>query len=354
MAIAGAHDADAGPRQGAAGAEAGRRRRGPTWSAWTTERPGPGGCLPIGLRRGDALPARAAAPGGSTARTIISGGDLGAPGPAPGALVEYLIKQYALESGALEIQYIEEFFGEFPRRKTAQGNRRAAARSRIADPDGRSAAAGRPRHAGAGVVQGRARDPARGDRCRSCAIWSTASTAPCSSTAARSSTVDRRDPPRLARPGPFPRPHRAVRSVGASAGLRGSRRQDQEPLLRHARRCSRSCSSTSSSTSRTRSDNARVEGLSQQAAACRNGARSPQRAHRRHRGIGSAMAKPPIETTLVWQDGLTFRASTAHSAVTFDSTGAVGPSPPQMLAIARRRLHGHRRRDDPGRRAGTR
>jgi GNAT superfamily N-acetyltransferase len=33
--------------------------------------------------------------------------------------VEYLIKQYPLESGALEIEYLEEFFGEFPRRKTA-------------------------------------------------------------------------------------------------------------------------------------------------------------------------------------------------------------------------------------------
>jgi GNAT superfamily N-acetyltransferase len=33
--------------------------------------------------------------------------------------VEYLIKQHPLDSGALEIQYIEEFFGEFPRRKTA-------------------------------------------------------------------------------------------------------------------------------------------------------------------------------------------------------------------------------------------
>jgi hypothetical protein len=33
--------------------------------------------------------------------------------------VEYLIKQYSLEAGALEIQYIEEYFGEFPRRKTA-------------------------------------------------------------------------------------------------------------------------------------------------------------------------------------------------------------------------------------------
>jgi hypothetical protein len=34
--------------------------------------------------------------------------------------LEYLIKQYPLESGALEIQYIEEFFGEFPRKKTAR------------------------------------------------------------------------------------------------------------------------------------------------------------------------------------------------------------------------------------------
>ena len=34
--------------------------------------------------------------------------------------MEYLIKQYALEAGALEIQYIEEFFGEFPRKKTAR------------------------------------------------------------------------------------------------------------------------------------------------------------------------------------------------------------------------------------------
>jgi hypothetical protein len=33
--------------------------------------------------------------------------------------MEYLIKQYALEQGALEIQYLEEYFGEFPRRKTA-------------------------------------------------------------------------------------------------------------------------------------------------------------------------------------------------------------------------------------------
>jgi GNAT superfamily N-acetyltransferase len=33
--------------------------------------------------------------------------------------VNYHITQYELEQGALEIQYIEEFFGEFPRKKTA-------------------------------------------------------------------------------------------------------------------------------------------------------------------------------------------------------------------------------------------
>jgi hypothetical protein len=33
--------------------------------------------------------------------------------------VEYHITQYELEQGALEIQYMEEFFGEFPRKKTA-------------------------------------------------------------------------------------------------------------------------------------------------------------------------------------------------------------------------------------------
>jgi GNAT superfamily N-acetyltransferase len=37
-----------------------------------------------------------------------------------GARLEYLIKQYPLDTGALEIQYIEEYFGEFPRKKTAQ------------------------------------------------------------------------------------------------------------------------------------------------------------------------------------------------------------------------------------------
>ena len=34
--------------------------------------------------------------------------------------MEYVIKQFPLQQGALEIQYIEELFGEFPRRKVAR------------------------------------------------------------------------------------------------------------------------------------------------------------------------------------------------------------------------------------------
>ena len=44
--------------------------------------------------------------------------------------VEYLIKQYPLQQGALEIQYIEEFFLDFPRKKTA-----AEVIRRLADRD---------------------------------------------------------------------------------------------------------------------------------------------------------------------------------------------------------------------------
>lgn len=33
--------------------------------------------------------------------------------------MDYVIKQYALQQGALEIEYMEEFFNEYPRRKTA-------------------------------------------------------------------------------------------------------------------------------------------------------------------------------------------------------------------------------------------
>jgi GNAT superfamily N-acetyltransferase len=46
--------------------------------------------------------------------------------------VEYHIQHYDLEQGALEIQYIEEYFGEFPRKKAAvEIMRRLRARAHI-------------------------------------------------------------------------------------------------------------------------------------------------------------------------------------------------------------------------------
>ena len=44
--------------------------------------------------------------------------------------MEYYLKQYGLQQGALEIQYIEEFFLDFPRKKTA-----AEVIKRLADRD---------------------------------------------------------------------------------------------------------------------------------------------------------------------------------------------------------------------------
>ena len=44
--------------------------------------------------------------------------------------MDYFLKQYGLQQGALEIQYIEEFFFDFPRKKTA-----AEVINRLADRD---------------------------------------------------------------------------------------------------------------------------------------------------------------------------------------------------------------------------
>ena len=87
--------------------------------------------------------------------------------------VEYHITQYELEQGALEIQYIEEYFGEFPRKKTA-----AEIVNRL---EGRShlillATAPLPDDPGlgrAGVLQGRARGQAAPRPSRSWSTWST-------------------------------------------------------------------------------------------------------------------------------------------------------------------------------------
>jgi len=55
-------------------------------------------------------------------RACRSGGHyiIGALRPGERPALEYLIKQYSLDSGALEIQYIEEYFWEFPHKKTAR------------------------------------------------------------------------------------------------------------------------------------------------------------------------------------------------------------------------------------------
>ena len=71
--------------------------------------------------------------------------------------MEYLIKQYGLHQGALEIQYIEEFFLDFPRKKTA-----AEVITRLADRDhqilmAEASLPGRSVDGDAGVVQGRPR-----------------------------------------------------------------------------------------------------------------------------------------------------------------------------------------------------
>ena len=78
--------------------------------------------------------------------------------------MEYHITHYDLEQGALEIQYMEEFFGEFPRKKSAtEIVRRLSARAHLILLATR-AAARRSRHGRAGVVQSRARDPRARDR----------------------------------------------------------------------------------------------------------------------------------------------------------------------------------------------
>ena len=129
----------------------------------------------------------------------------------------------------------------------------APARSRVPDPDGGSAAAGRSeRRARAGVLQDRPRDPRRRIGPEAARPGHAPRRLRELRRPSHSLSVDRRHAPRLARPGPLPRAHRRIGSVGDGGRLRGSRRQDEEPLLRHARRARRSCSSMSSSTSSTR------------------------------------------------------------------------------------------------------
>ena len=150
--------------------------------------------------------------------------------------LEYLIKQYPLETGALEIQYIEEYFGEFPRKKTAQ---ESSTRLREREFLILMAEAPLPDDPGigrAGLVQDRARDPRR-TRPEPKLVDLVARLEELRAVRRTQGALqlDRRHAPRLARPGTFPRADRRVGGVGARVRLPRGRRQDEEPLLRHAR-----------------------------------------------------------------------------------------------------------------------
>ena len=102
-------------------------------------------------------------------------------------LVEYLIKQYALEPGALGNPVHRGILRRVSSPQDRRRDHHAPARSRVADPDGRSAAAGRShRRAGAGVVQDRPRDPRRRIDAEAARPGRRASTAPSTSTAGAS------------------------------------------------------------------------------------------------------------------------------------------------------------------------
>ena len=133
------------------------------------------------------------------------------------ASVEYHITHYDLEQGALEIQYIEEFFGEFRRKKTATEIVPPARAGAITSSCSRMRRC--PMIPGS-VVPCRSRSRTRSRRprpSRSSSIWSSGWASTCSSSAAGAVHVDWRDAPRLARAGLFPRPDRAAGARGRSS-----------------------------------------------------------------------------------------------------------------------------------------
>ena len=164
--------------------------------------------------------------------------------------VNYLIREYPLQQGALEIAYIEEFFNEFPERKTA-----AEIIQRL---DGREfqilmaeAVAARRRHDGrARVLQGLARTARRGDRSEAGRSRRAASRHDRVRRTEDSLQLARRHAARLARPGTFPRAHRGTGSLGRRAGLRRGRSSRRRTATTTCAARSTACSSTSSSWSR--------------------------------------------------------------------------------------------------------
>ena len=156
-------------------------------------------------------------------------------GPDAARIVEYHITQYDLEQGALEIQYIEEFFGEFPRKKTAaEIVRRLTGRAHLIllataplpdDPGTVVPVSFKVAHE---ITRGRGRAEARRSRRAGCATrqfdgrrvlytWIGGT---------------RRD---WRGQGHFRALTEQQEALGDRAGLRRNRRQDQEQVLRDAR-----------------------------------------------------------------------------------------------------------------------
>ena len=148
--------------------------------------------------------------------------------------MEYHITQYDLEQGALEIQYIEEFFGEFPRKKTAS--------EIIGRLGGRVhlillATAPLPDDPGTVVpvsfkVAHEIKVPSAS---RSWPISSIASATTSSSRAGACSIPGSAAPGATGAARALPRAHRAAGVLGDRAPLQRNCGQDQEQVLRHAR-----------------------------------------------------------------------------------------------------------------------
>ena len=195
--------------------------------------------------------------------------------------MEYHITQYDLEQGALEIQYIEEFFGEFPRKKTAaEIVRRLNGRAHLIllanaplpdDPGTVVPVSFKVAHE---ITGGR-------DASRSSPTWSTGCATTCSSTAAGCST------PGLAAPG----------ATGAARGI-----SVRSPSSRNCGRSQQGFDEIVVKTKnkfyemrgtldhlrfevvkyeRNPADNARVEGVFEQEAVAGSPRRAPQREDRR-------------------------------------------------------------------------
>ena len=158
--------------------------------------------------------------------------------------VEYLIRHYGLEQGALEIEYIEEFFGEFARRKTA-----AEITSRLADREHLivMAVAALPDDPGSLVPVGfkvchelfqSESDPRLADLAAQIEDVVRVRQPP------RALQLDRRHPHRLARPGPVPGPHRGAGGLGGRR--RASTRSSSRPRTATTRCAARwpTCTST--------------------------------------------------------------------------------------------------------------